>query len=471
MLRYEIPWPSESITPGIHCSDMEILIMRGTHVAHGAVWILLAAELFYADSIAADMPSARQSIPYVATRHDTVRDMLWLADVGKDDVVYDLGSGDGRIVLAAVRDFGARRAVGIEKDPNQLLESRENVKKAGLADRAEFVQGDLFDADFSRASVVTLFLGHRPNLKLRPRLFGTLRPGTRVLSHQFNMGEWEPDKALTVRTVFLGLWGEMWNPYQDNPCVPDYSANEMHFGRSDKVMMWVVPAPVAGIWRGKVETLDGPRDYQLTLHQRLSEVSGTFQLSGAKPSSGGIRADLWGDQVRYEGIPSGIPYGRFQIRFDGHASGDSMKGTLAIADPNRSYEAAWEGRREKVGMAGEWEWTSATGDRPVRLRVDRRDSRLVATYLDRDRQIPVLDFYDFGGGFYFTLLIGREGSSLTITEDTGWLIGEGVIDQGELKGRMDFYPYPRVDLSPGPDGKRTVKPEVHQEWTPRRIKP
>ena len=445
--------------------------MRGSHVVVGSGLALLAAELFYAGSIAANTPPARPSIPYVATRNDAVRDMLWLGDVGKDDVVYDLGSGDGRIVLAAVRDFGARRAVGVENDPNRIRQSRDSVQKANLTDRVEFIQGDLFATDFSQASVVTLFLGHQPNIDLRPKILSTLRPGTRVLSHQFGMGEWEPDKALTVRTVFLGMWGEMWNPYQDNPRVPDYSANEMHFGTSDKVLMWVVPGPVAGVWRGKIETPDGPRDYRLTLHQRLSEVSGAFELPGATPLTGRIHGELWGDHVRYEGNPSGHPYGRFQIRFDGHVRENVLKGTLEITDPNRSYEVAWEGQRDKVSLAGQWEWTCATGDRPVRLRVERRAGRLVATYSDGNKQVPVPDFYDFGGGFYFTLLIGREGSSLTVTEDTGWLIGEGVVDQGELRGMIDFYPYPRWDVPSGSDGKRTARPEVHQDWTPRPIKP
>jgi precorrin-6B methylase 2 len=172
----------------------------------------------------------RSSIPYLATRNDAVKDMLWMANVGKDDVVYDLGSGDGRIVIAAVRDFGARRAVGIENDSQRIRESRDNAINAGLADRAEFIQDDLFNADFAQASVVTLFLGHEPNLRLRPKMFCTLKPGTRIVSHQFGMGEWEPDKSLTTRTVSFGMWGEGANPFADNPHLPDYTGNEMHFG-------------------------------------------------------------------------------------------------------------------------------------------------------------------------------------------------------------------------------------------------
>jgi SAM-dependent methyltransferase len=445
--------------------------MKTWHNALGVSVVMLAAELTYAGLAATGTPPSRSSIPYVATRHDTVRDMLWLAGVGKDDVVYDLGSGDGRVVLAAVRDLGARRAVGIEIDPNRIRESRENAQNAGLTDRVEFLQGDLFTTDFTQASVVALFLGHRPNLRLRPKMCSTLKPGTRVLSHQFGMGEWQPDKELTVRMVTLGMWGERWNPFENNPRVPDYSANEMHFGTSDKILMWVVPASVAGVWRGKVETPEGPRDYQLILHQRLSEVSGTFRLSGETPLTGHVRADLWGDHVRYWGYPVKVPYGQFELRFDGHARENSMKGTLAVTDHGQLCERSWEGQRDQVSLTGEWEWTCATGPRPVRLRVEQRDGYLVATYSDGDKQIPVSDFYDFGGGFYFTLLIGREGNGLVISDDTGWLIGEGVLEQGEIKGTIDFYPYPRTDLPLGPDGKRPSRPEVHQDWAPRLIKP
>jgi len=133
--------------------------------------------LAYAGSEKPEAPPARSSIPFVATPYDTVRDMLWIADVGKDDVVYDLGSGDGRIVIAAVRDFGARRAVGIEIDAGRIRESRKNAEKAGLTERIEFIEGDLFTTDFREASVVTLFLGREPNIELRPKMLRILKPG------------------------------------------------------------------------------------------------------------------------------------------------------------------------------------------------------------------------------------------------------------------------------------------------------
>jgi SAM-dependent methyltransferase len=425
--------------------------------------LLLVLELACAGSAVKNTPGVKSSIPYVATRNDAVRDMLWMANVGKDDVVYDLGSGDGRIVIAAVRDFGARRAVGIENDPNRIQESRRNAQKAGVADRVEFIQGDLFSTDFRQASVVTLFLGHEPNIKLRPKLFSDLKPGTRIVSHQFCMGEWLPDKALTARTVYFGMWGERERPFRDNPNVPDYTENEMHHGTSDKMTMWVVPAPVAGIWRAKIQTAEGLQDCQLILHQHLSEVQGTLQISGQTNLTENVSVDMWGTHVRFV---SGLMK-KFEVRFDGYVNEDTMQGTLAVRDQGKLQEGQWEAHRDKVEFAGTWEWPCATGQRSVRLNIEQKEGHFVATYQDKDKTVPVTDFYNFGGGFYFTHMIGlNEDNGLVLTEDTGWLIGQGVLIDGQLKGTIGFYPY-EEPVRPGmPQGK-----DVSQSWTPRLIKP
>lgn len=412
-------------------------------------------ELSCAGSAGTNTPPVYSSIPYVATRNDAVQDMLWMASVGKDDVVYDLGSGDGRIVIAAVRDFGARRGVGIEIDPNRIRESRKNAQKAGVTDRVEFIQGDLFTNDFRQASVVTLFLGHGSNIKLRPKMLRILKPGTRIVSHQFDMGEWQPDKTLTVRRAYWGMYGTAMNPFSDNPRVPDYTGNESDPFTNDKILMWVVPAPVAGIWRGKIETAQGPQDCQLILHQRLSEVTGTFQLSGQAGRAGGALVELWGNHVRFSGYR----------QFDGHVHENTMQGTLAVNDHGQLRERAWVAKRDKADFTGTWEWRCATGSRSVRLRIEQRDGHLTATYLDRDQALPVTDFYDFGGGFYFTLLIGREGSSLKITDDTGWLLGEGIIDDGVLRGTIEFHPYGNM-----PEGRKADQPLI-KKWMPRLVQP
>ena len=131
--------------------------------------------------------------------------MLQMANVGPDDVVLDLGSGDGRIPIAAARDFGAR-AVGIEIDPGLVLLARDEARTAGVADRVEFKEGDMYEADLSAATVVTLFLNPRPNLKLRPKLLASLRPGARIVSYMWDMGDWQPEAVQTLDGQRILLW-------------------------------------------------------------------------------------------------------------------------------------------------------------------------------------------------------------------------------------------------------------------------
>jgi len=144
-------------------------------------------------------------VRYQPSPHAVVRAMLELAQVSEHDVVYDLGSGDGRIPIAAARDFGAR-GVGIEIDPKLIARANENARKAGVADRVTFRNEDLFTADFSEATVVTLFLYPDVNMKLRPKLLQTLRPGTRVVSHYHTMGDWRPKTKIRVNGRPIYLW-------------------------------------------------------------------------------------------------------------------------------------------------------------------------------------------------------------------------------------------------------------------------
>jgi SAM-dependent methyltransferase len=143
-------------------------------------------------------------IHYVPTPTRVVEAMLSVADVGPGDVVYDLGSGDGRIVIAAARR-GAR-GVGIELDPGLIAEASRNAKKAGVLQRVQFIEGDIFNADLSQASVVTLYLLSSINERLRPKLLRELKPGSRIVSHRFAMGDWPPDQTTTVTGTDILLW-------------------------------------------------------------------------------------------------------------------------------------------------------------------------------------------------------------------------------------------------------------------------
>lgn len=145
-------------------------------------------------------PQERQAnVPYVPTPEKVVDRMLKLANVSSNDVLYDLGSGDGRIPITAVQKYGASRATGIEINPQLVQRSRENSQKAGVTDRVAFLQQDLFQTDLSQATVVTLYLLPSVNLQLQPKLLQELKPGTRIISHDFDMGEWKPERVERVQ--------------------------------------------------------------------------------------------------------------------------------------------------------------------------------------------------------------------------------------------------------------------------------
>ena len=142
---------------------------------------------------------------FVPTAFDAVIQMLKLAQVTSKDIVYDLGCGDGRFVVTAAKQFGAR-GVGIDIDPERIKEARELAKRSDAEDKVRFIEGDLFEANISEATVVTLYLLTRLNLKLRPKLMKELRPGTRIVSHAFDMGDWVPEKTESVGSSMIYLW-------------------------------------------------------------------------------------------------------------------------------------------------------------------------------------------------------------------------------------------------------------------------
>ena len=163
-------------------------------------------------------PRREPDVPYVPTTEAAVQAMLKLAEVKKTDVVYDLGCGDGRIVISAAKDLGAR-GVGIDINPVRIGEAKENARKAGVEKLVRFEENDLFEADIHEATVVTLFLLPQVNLKLRPKLLKDLKPGTRIVSNTFDMGDWKPEKEAIV-------------PDTDDQ---SYLSHKLYF--------WIVPSP------------------------------------------------------------------------------------------------------------------------------------------------------------------------------------------------------------------------------------
>jgi precorrin-6B methylase 2 len=245
-----------------------------------ALLLLLLAVAFSAGADDADLRA-----PFITTPDEVVRRMLELAATRADDVVMDLGSGDGRIVIAAARGFGAR-AIGIELDRSLVEQSRRNARLAGVAGRVSFVHGDVLTADLSRASVVTLYL--LPGLigKLQPRFISELRPGTRIVAHAFGMAGWAPDRTETMRIA---------GPHPGQ-------------GPESKLHLWIVPAEVRGVWRGGGRALRIEQNYQ------------QIEVEGAQ-------------EARLSG--RNISWRLKDIRFTGVVDGDAMTGELVGPDGRR----------------------------------------------------------------------------------------------------------------------------------------
>ena len=200
---------------------------------------LFAALAVWAFALGASAQDADTHAPFITTPEDVVERMLALAETGPDDLVFDLGSGDGRIVIAAARRFGAR-GVGIDFDGRLVAESRERARAAGVADKVRFVEDDVLRADISPATVLTVYLLPELLWKLQPRFISELQPGTRIVSHAFHMWGWQPDRIETfsVRSPHPGQGG------------------------TSTLYLWIVPANVRGTWQSGEERVRIAQNYQ-----------------------------------------------------------------------------------------------------------------------------------------------------------------------------------------------------------------
>ena len=224
-------------------------------------------------------------IHFVPTPHDVVKRMLELAKVGPNDVHYDLGSGDGRIAIAAVKDFKAQRAVGIDLDPQRIKEGNENAEKAGLTKQVTFREQNIFEPDLREATTVSMYLLTSINIRMRPKLLKELRPGTRIATHAFNMGEWKPEVEESV------------NGYQ--------------------VYLFIVPADVEGKWEG-----EGEGKISLDLKNQFTDLTGTATVNG---KTGPIKnGRITGTAIEFTADIDGKP-----VKFEGKVDGNTITGTGA----------------------------------------------------------------------------------------------------------------------------------------------
>jgi len=259
-------------------------------------------------ALSAGISAAQDEVPFITTPDRVTVAMLEAAGVGARDHVIDLGSGDGRIVITAAKRFGAS-GLGVEIVPELVRKSREHARAAGVEARVEFREQDLFATDLSRATVVTMYLLPEVNLQLRPRLLA-LAPGTRIVSHDWDMGDWVPDRSLTLE-------------------VPDKA-----IGREKKssVHLWVVPAPVHGTWCAGQTRLE--------VTQRFQRFSATLQERGAQAPVVVFDGRVDGATLRTEGGPTTQVQLSYQPRPAGAALQWVQASGAAGAQAGRSFVRA-----------------------------------------------------------------------------------------------------------------------------------
>ena len=269
----------------------------------------LLQVLVLAAGLATGVRAQPFDVPYVPTPQVVVDEMLTVAGVGPGDFVIDLGSGDGRIPITAVRNFGAK-ATGVDIDPGRIAESLQNVKAAGLDGKVEFVNMDLFKFDLTRATVITMYLLPRINLRLRPRLFEELKPGTRIVSHDFSMGDWKPDRLVSIQK---------------------------------NIFYWVIPARIAGKWKMDVELPIGERSYDIELTQRFQEVDGFAK--GKARNHPFWEVKLAGSNLRFVLVDEDMGH-----HFDGEVKGDVIEGTVYSGAGAERTQAPFRMRRVAAGV-------------------------------------------------------------------------------------------------------------------------
>lgn len=278
--------------------------MKPTDSRNHPILITLAAALLFGLSAALPIHAQDLDVPYVPTPQDVVDRMLELADVKPGDYVIDLGSGDGRIVISAAR-MGAI-GHGIDLDPERIKEARANAEEQGVDDRVMFLREDIFETDFSDANVITMYLLTSVNRELRPRLLESLEPGTRLVSHSFDMGDWEADREVSVD-----------------------AGSGTH-----RIYYWVIPARVDGEWSWTV----GGQNFSATISQQYQEIE--VSVSGPSGALTVEEATLNGERISLL-----LSSGSTRYILSGRASGGTIDGTAQIHAGADKSKAQWTGTR------------------------------------------------------------------------------------------------------------------------------
>jgi len=256
---------------------------------------------------------ASPDVPYVSTPHAIVDEMIRLADVKASDVVYDLGCGDGRLVIAAVKKTGCR-GVGIDIDPERIKESRANARTSGVQDRMRFVEQNFFQSDIREATVMLIYLFPDVNIRLRFKFLGEMKPGSRLVSHSFDMGDWMPDKSASIG--------------------------------AQRVYYWMIPANATGTWKW---TVPGKRQEacMLEMEQKYQQIRGRLTRGDQKTTL--TDSKLAGDWITFR-VEQDAGGRKTAWDFAGTIRGNSITGTITSTEGPRAQNSRWKAVRDPATL-------------------------------------------------------------------------------------------------------------------------
>jgi SAM-dependent methyltransferase len=359
-------------------SKLRNLITGTTRVPlfRGCLAVLFVATCAIAGMADAVMPDRPLDVPYEPTHPKVVEAMLKLGGAGPNIIHYDLGCGDGRVVIMGVKKFNVKHAYGIDINKQRLREAAERAEAMDVTDKVTFLNADIFNSDFSKADLVTAYLLDHINLKVRPILFAQLRPGSRVVTHEFHMSDWRPDKI-----------------------------DRHPLARGERISLWIIPAPVGGDWEWSTALKSGAVQASMKLTQEFQDIAGKVQFAGG-PAAAIRDPKMDGKSISF--TANAVVNGKaVAVKFQGAANGDNITGTQVWTGADLGGTYPWKAKRKAATVIGRWKI-----DIPQKnifngvLNIRKEGTqKLVASFFGKDgnMEIRVHDVYIWGTSVYFRL--------------------------------------------------------------------
>ncbi|ETR71865.1 MAG: Putative RNA methylase [Candidatus Magnetoglobus multicellularis str. Araruama] len=361
--------------------------------------VLVTTSLLYCDK---EKPSL--DVPFEGTHPDVVKSMLEIADTNSNDVLYDLGSGDGRIVIMAAQQYNIKRGVGFEIDPQRIEEANFRREQLNLMETVFFYQKDIFKVNFENASILTLYLLDRINLKLRPKILMDTKPGTRIVSHAFHMSDWEPDDITHHKKA-----------------------------RKNKILKWIVPASAGGTWRCQY-IIDRQIEYRnnIEIMQTFQTIKGSIIDSDSNNSIEIYDTGLNGKTIHFFADLL-FHNQKVNVHYKGEIENNIINGVQIWHINNQEKKYQWYAKRDDIDVSGIWSINVDSEKHQLDgfLTLNSNDSPIPKAYYDfniNKSRATLEHVYVWGTSIYLRLPVGKPNDYFVLTGSLNKMKGSGFVE-------------------------------------------